>query len=96
MPEGYRPANPALPIRAFQGEKDPRVEGFAKHWERASGLAKQVGFQDVTRTVSGRGHSCYYGEILGLCSEHHAGAGPDRGHGRGSGSFRRSAFVVYG
>lgn len=73
MPEGYRPANPALPIRAFQGEKDPWVEGFAKHWERASGLAKQVGFKDVTRTVSGRGHSWYYGEILGLCAEHHAG-----------------------
>jgi predicted esterase len=72
IPAGHRPANPALPIRAFQGEKDPWLDGFDKHWERASGLAKQAGFQDVTRTVTGRGHSWYYGEILELCAEHHA------------------------
>ncbi len=72
IPAGHRPANPALPIRAFQGEKDPWLEGFHKHWERASTLARQVGFQDVTRTVSGRGHSWYHGEILQLCAEHHA------------------------
>jgi len=55
IPAGHRAANPALPIRAFQGEKVPWLGGFNQHWERASALARQVGFEDISRTVSGRG-----------------------------------------
>jgi len=72
IPDGHRAANPALPIHAFQGDKDKSLEMFTQHWERASALAKKVGFQNVTRTVTGRGHSWYYEEILQICTEHHA------------------------
>ena len=72
IPDGHRAANPVLPIQAFQGDKDKGLEMFNQHWERASALAKKVGFQNVTRTVTGRGHSWYYEEILQICTEHHA------------------------
>lgn len=54
-----------LPIKAFQGEKDPSLVGLSKQWEMVQKVAKTHGYNNLSRQViAGRDHNPFAAEVI--------------------------------